>query len=285
MDSFKGLYTALITPFNQEGLLDLEGFRSHLLYQQECGVDGIVLLGSTGESSTLTPPEREQLIELALQVIKIPIIVGINHNDTRCAVDLAKRAEKLGVDGLMISPPYYNKPPQEGIYQHFKAIASHTALPIMLYNIPSRTGVNIEVETVKRLQAIETIQGIKETTNNFEQIVELCLLENFSVLAGNDLLALPLRAIGGQGLVSVLANLFPKEMKQLLSWPQAQALSLFKELYPMIQLTELDTNPIPIKKMLEIKGLPAGPCRLPLSPLPLEKVTMMQEALCKSIPI
>ena len=270
-------YTALITPFHKDGSFDEEGFVKLIEYQTQAQVDGIVILGSTGESSTVSEKERHRILRLARNKIKAPLhlIVGTGNASTEMTIEETKNAEKIGADAALIVTPYYNKPTQEGLYLHYQAVAKACTLPIILYNIAGRTGVNLSVSVVKRLiSSISTIVGIKEASGNLAQIMDTIEMRNqerpeFKVFSGDDNFTLPVMSLGGDGVISVLSNLVPDMVQQLTAycknneWEEARALHY--QLLPLFRAIFLETNPIPIKTLMRFSDLPSGPCRLPLS--------------------
>lgn len=267
---FKGLYTALVTPFSENGALDLEGLVRLVRLQNDAGVEGIVLLGTTGESATVDREERLQIIKAAVEHATVPVIVGTGANSTRLTIEFTLEAEALGAAAALVVAPYYNKPTQEGLYLHFHAIHEATQLPIMLYNNPGRCGVNILPETVLRLASLERIMGIKEASGSLSQLSEIIEKADpsFAVLAGDDAMVIPSVALGAVGLVSVMSNLYPTEMKTLvdlcLENRFAEARALHHQWMPLVRGIFAETNPILVKAAMEILGLPAGPCRAPL---------------------
>ncbi len=273
---FQGLYTAIVTPF-KDGRVDEEAFAQLIEAQVEAGVAGIVPMGTTGESPTLSVEEHLRVIELAVKCVnkRVQVIAGTGANCTDEAIEMTLAAEKMGVDGTLQVCPYYNKPSQEGVYRHFKAIASHTNLPIMLYSIPGRCGIEIAIETVARLaEDCPHIISIKEAGGSVDRVNQLVqvLPEHFTVLCGDDGLALPFMSCGAVGLVSVTSNLIPAEMNELVTTCQkgdfVSGLTLQKKLYPLMKgLMSLDTNPVPIKASLALKGLITDEVRLPMAPL------------------
>jgi 4-hydroxy-tetrahydrodipicolinate synthase len=273
----KGLFTALITPFAEDAL-DEKGLRQLIQRQLAAQVTGIVILGTTGESATVTEEEKERILAIALEEAqgKTLLIAGTGSNSTEKTIRETKRAYELGFDAALVVTPYYNKPTQEGIYQHFKALSAATPLPLIAYNIQGRTGVNIETPTLIRLAHLPHLIGVKEASGNMNQMADvLYALKQeqlpFSVLCGDDGLTLPLIALGGQGVISVVSNLFPTEMMNLvqaaLAGDFARARKEHEALLPFFRAAFLETNPIPIKAALQHLGLPAGSCRLPLSAL------------------
>ena len=273
---YHGLYTAIITPF-KEGQVDTEAFRSLVEAQIAAGVDGIVPVGTTGESPTLTHREHMEVIRLAIEYAagRCQIIAGTGSNSTSEAIAMTQEAAAMGADGTLQVCPYYNKPSQEGLYQHFKAIAECSPLPVLLYSIPGRSGIEIAVDTVARLAAdCPTIVAIKEAGGSVDRVNRLvqAVPEDFAVLCGDDGLTVPFISCGAVGLVSVTSNVAPAQMKALvdaaLSGDGKQALALQKKYYPLMKgLMSLDVNPVPIKAALALRGDISWELRLPLAPL------------------
>ncbi|MFZ8849659.1 MAG: 4-hydroxy-tetrahydrodipicolinate synthase [Thermoproteota archaeon] len=281
--NFVGVITALITPFKEDYSLDLEALRENVRFQIENGVHGLVPLGTTGEYPTIREEERKLIIKTVVDEVnsKIPVIVGTGTYSTEEAVRLSKEAQDLGVDGLLVVAPYYNKPTQEGLYLHFKAISEAVDLPIIVYNIPGRTGVNVEVQTLVRLSQFNNIVAVKEASGNLAQVMDIieALGDRITVLSGDDNLTLPIMALGGKGVISVISNLLPKPMVEFveaaLKGDFKKAKELHYHLLPLFKAAFIETNPIPIKTMMNLVGMKAGPCRLPLcnmQPHNLEKV-------------
>ncbi len=277
---FRGLYTAIVTPF-RENQLDVDAFRLLIDEQLKAGVDGVVPVGTTGESPTLSTEEHLEVIRLAVEFAagRCQIVAGTGSNSTDEAIYMTQAAEALGATGTLQVCPYYNKPNQEGVYRHFRAIAENTKLPIMLYSIPGRSGIEIAVPTVAALaKDCANITAIKEAGGNVDRVNQLyqALPEDFAILSGDDGLTVPFISCGAQGLVSVASNIIPAQMKQLvdtaLSGDAHQTLALQKQLYPLLQgLMGLDTNPGPVKAALCLQGKITDEVRLPLAPLSAEK--------------
>lgn len=272
---FTGTYTALVTPF-RNGKIDEAAFERLVKLQIKAGVDGIVPVGTTGESATLDYEEHIHVIRLAVKFAggKLKVIAGSGANSTREAVYLTREAEKAGADGSLQVAPYYNKPTQEGLFQHFREIARSTKLPIVLYSIPSRCGVEIGVETVKRLAAeCKNIVGIKEAGGNADRVSQLrtALGPRFVILSGDDSLTLPFMAVGAQGVISVASNVAPRQVAQMVrAFAESKldtALKLHLQLYPLFKDLFIETNPIPVKAALAIMGLIEEEYRLPLVPM------------------
>ena len=269
---FRGTFTALVTPF-RNGAIDVSAYEKLIETQIAVGITGIVAVGTTGESPTLSPEEREQVIRLAVTIAKKRCIVlaGTGSNSTHHATADTKMAEKIGVDGALLVAPYYNKPSQEGLFRHFKTIANATSLPIMLYNIPGRCGVDIGPDTVVRLATeCRNIVSIKEASGSVERVSELRarLPEAFTILSGDDSLTLPFMSVGAVGVVSVASNLFPAEICSLVrafeSGNMTEGEKLHHKLFPLFKALFIEPNPVPVKTALGWRGAISGECRLPL---------------------
>lgn len=269
---FRGTFTALVTPFRNGGI-DVTAFERLVETQIAAGITGVVAVGTTGESPTLSHEEREQVIRLAITTAKkrCQVIAGTGSNATQHAVADTKMAEKLGADGALLVAPYYNKPSQEGLFRHFKAIADATSLPIILYNIPGRCGVDIVPDTVTRLaKQCRNIVSIKEASGSVERISDLRwrLPESFTILSGDDSLTLPFMAVGAVGVVSVASNLFPAEVCALVEAFQSgdvkSAFKLHRKLFPLFKDLFIEPNPVPIKTALGWRGTMLSDVRLPL---------------------
>ncbi len=277
---YQGLYTAIVTPF-KDGQVDYEAYKALIEAQIAGGVDGIVPMGTTGESPTVSTEEHLEIIRVCIETVagRCQVIAGTGANCTAEAIELTKAAAAMGADGTLQVCPYYNKPNQEGVYQHFKAIAEATDLPIMLYSIPGRSGIEIAVETVARLAAdCPTIVAIKEAGGSVERVNQLvqALPADFAILSGDDGLTVPFISCGAVGLVSVTSNIAPAEMKELVDTAMngdgKKALELQKKYYPLMKgLMSLDVNPVPAKAALALRGQIGWEIRLPLVPLAEEK--------------
>lgn len=282
MMNLRGAITALVTPMNGDGTVNYEGYRSLIRFQLEKGIDGLVPLGTTGETPTLTREEQDELIRIAVEEAggKVPLIVGVGTNATATTIANARRATELGADGLLVVTPYYNKPTNEGIVRHFEAVAASVDTPILVYNIVGRTGKNIDLATMQRLAAIKTVIGVKEASGDMAQIADIIQTiarprrgsdRPFAVLSGDDAWTLPLCAMGGDGVVSVVSNLVPDRMvalaKAALEGDMDRARDIHYGLLPLFKGAFIETNPVPIKQAMAWAGLPAGPCRLPLCEL------------------
>lgn len=268
----RGAYTALITPF-KNGKVDYEKLGELIEFQIQNEIDGIVVCGTTGESSTLTDKEKKKVIKYAVETAngRVPVIAGTGSNNTNHVIELSKYAEKVGADGLLIVTPYYNKTTQKGLVEHYTAIANSVTCPIIIYNVPSRTGVNILPDTVLTLSKYENIIGIKEASNNFSQILELVakLPKDFSIISGNDDSIVPLLSLGGSGVISVLSNIYPKAVhdmcKAFFNGDTKYAKDLQIKYANFIKLLFKEVNPMPVKDAMNILGFDVGNCRLPLT--------------------
>lgn len=286
--TLKGCGTALVTPFRDDGKLDEAAFRRLLRHQVENRIDFLIPCGTTGESPTLTHEEQGRVVELTLAEVRppgTPVFAGAGGNNTAQVIELARAYEKLGVDGLLSVSPYYNKPTQEGIYQHYRAIAEATPLPIIVYNVPGRTGSNVEPATLARLAKINNIVGVKEASGNITQMAEVlnAAPDGFAVFSGDDAITLPLMALGGVGVISVVSNEAPAEMVALvaaaLRGDFAEARRLHRRLLPLMQANFIESNPIPVKAALAMMGLIQENYRLPLVPMKPENRAKLQAAL------
>jgi 4-hydroxy-tetrahydrodipicolinate synthase len=271
---FTGLGTALVTPFLADGSIDETAVRRLARRQVEAGVHFVSPCGTTGEAPTLSQREKLRVVELVMDEVagRVPVLPGAGGYDTREVVELIRELEGMGADGILSVTPYYNKPTQDGLYEHYKAIAGSTGLPIVLYNVPGRTGVNLEVKTVVRLAEIRNIVGVKEASANISQMCEIyaSCREGFLLLSGDDPLAVAVMAIGGRGLISVASNAMPAEMTQIIELCEkgdyAGARKLHSWLLPFIHVNFIEANPIPVKAAMAAMGLLEEAYRLPLVP-------------------
>jgi 4-hydroxy-tetrahydrodipicolinate synthase len=269
----RGCGTALVTPFHQDGSLDEQGLRNLVSWQVDSGIDFLVPCGTTGETPTLSHDEWLRVIDITVEVAagRVPIVAGATSNSTHDAVAKAQEvAGRTGVDAILTASPYYNKPTQEGQYQHFKAIAEGAGKPVILYNVPGRTAANIEPGTVARLCELPNIAGIKEASGNLTQIAEICnsARPDFAVLSGDDAMTLPVIALGGVGVISVASNEIPHEMAELTraalnnDWNSSR--QLFRKYFPLMQANFLESNPMPVKAVLAMMGRIEEAYRLPM---------------------
>jgi 4-hydroxy-tetrahydrodipicolinate synthase len=271
---FEGILTALVTPF-RGGEVDEKTLRELVEIQIDAGVTGLVPCGSTGESATLSHAEHRRVVEMVIDAAagRVAVVAGTGSNSTREAIELTRHAREAGADGALLLSPYYNKPTQEGIYDHYAAIAQEVGLPLVIYNIPGRTASNIAPETIGRLAALDAVVGIKEACGDIDQIAHVvaCTPDDFSVLSGDDSFTLPLLAVGGKGCISTCSNVVPSEMCALVSeWNAghvARAREIHYQLLPIFDAIFCETNPIPLKAALEMMGRIDGEIRLPLTPI------------------
>lgn len=283
---FFGAYTALITPFKGEKV-DYDKLGELIEFQIENKIDGLVICGTTGESATLTDKEKKKVIKYAIDTVngRVPVIAGTGSNNTKHAIELSKYAERVGADGVLLVTPYYNKSSQKGLYEHFKTIAESITCPVILYNVPSRTGVNILPDTVYELSKIENIVGIKEASNNFSQILELMskVPRSFNVISGNDDSIVPLLSLGGAGVISVLSNIYPKAVHDIcyeyLLDNKDYAKQLQIKYADVIKALFLEVNPMPVKTAMNILGMDVGNCRLPLTTVSNETYERLKSVL------
>lgn len=268
---FKGCGTALITPFTNDGV-DFEELRKLIEFQILEGIDSLIICGTTGESSTMSLEEKKSVIEFSIKIAngRVPIIAGTGGNNTKEVINLSKYAESVGADGLLLVTPYYNKTTQNGLIAHFTEVAKSVSLPIILYNVPSRTGLNIEPETCLELSKIPNIVGIKEASGNISQVAKIANLcqDNLAIYSGNDDQIVPILSLGGLGVISVLSNIYPKYVHNLVmdyltgNWQKATASQVYA--IPLINALFSEVNPIPIKYAVSKIGFKAGLPRLPL---------------------
>ena len=273
-NSWGGCGTALVTPFTTSGALDEAAVRRLTRRQIDGGIHFLVPCGTTGESPTLSDTERQRVVEIVVDEAagRIPVLAGAGGHNTREVIGLAREMERVGASGLLSVAPYYNKPSPEGMYQHFRSIAESTALPVIVYNVPGRTGCNIDVATLVRLAAIPNIVGVKEASANMTQMCEICraLPGDFNVLSGDDAFTLPLMAVGGRGVISVAANEAPTEMAQMVEAAERgdfkAARALHTRLLPLMLVNFVESNPIPVKAAMARMGLLEEVYRLPMVP-------------------
>jgi len=272
--AFTGVGTALVTPFTRGGRLDEAAVRRLGRRQIDAGIHFLCPCGTTGENPTLTDAERLRIVEILVDESKgqTPILAGAGGYATDEVIHLAAEMQKRGASGLLSVTPYYNKPTQEGLYQHYKALAESTRLPIIVYNVPGRTGVNVEVGTLTRLAALPKIVGVKEASGNVTQMCEICraVPDDFIVLSGDDALTLPLMAVGGRGIVSVASNEIPAEMVQMVEAAErndfAAARTIHARILPLMQINFVESNPVPVKAAMAAMGLLEEEYRLPMTP-------------------
>ncbi len=282
--SFGGCMTALVTPFKQ-GKVDEKSLREHVRRQILSGVDGLVPVGTTGESPTLSYKEHERVIQVVVEAAgrKVPVIAGTGSNSTEEAIELTRFAKKAGADGALMVAPYYNKPTQEGLYRHYLAVAKKVDIPIVLYNIPGRTGISMTPETVARLAKIPTIVAIKESTGSMDQASHILSLCGITLLSGDDSLTLPLLAIGAKGVISVASNIVPGDIAEMvrvfLRGDRLEAQALHQKLFPLCRALFVETNPIPVKRAMKILGFCSDEVRLPLCEMKKENDGILKKAI------
>lgn len=285
--NFGQVLTAMVTPFDQHGEVDVNAVKNLVNHLIANGTDGLVIAGTTGESPTLTTEEKIELFKVVVAVAdgRVPVIAGTGTNNTRASIALTKMAEETGVDGIMLVTPYYNKPSQEGLFQHFKAIAEAASLPVMLYNIPGRSVVNMSVETIVRLSQVDNIVAIKEASGNLEAMAEIIerTAEDFLLFSGDDALTIPVLSIGGAGVISVASHIIGNEMQEMINRLKSGdiqgAASLHRRLLPVMKALFAAPNPAPVKAALHMTGIPVGSVRLPLVALSAEEEKNLRNIL------
>jgi 4-hydroxy-tetrahydrodipicolinate synthase len=286
MLSLRGAITAMVTPF-LNGKVDESRLRAQIEYQISSGIDGLVPVGTTGESPTLDFPEHERVIQITTTVAnrRVPVIAGVGGNATTEALELHSFAKKVGCDAGLSVNPYYNKPSQEGLYRHFMTLADKVDLPIVLYNIPGRTGVTMTAQTVARLAKHPNIVAIKEATGSLDQASEIMALCDLPIISGDDSLTLPLMSIGGAGVISVASNLIPAQIKKMVSLAAGgnfpEAAIIHRRLFPFIKTLFLDGNPVGIKHAMAIAGMDSGELRLPLCEASEATKKLIEEQVAK----
>ena len=283
---FNGSMVALVTPF-KNGQVDWPSLEKLIEFHLQSGTNGIVPCGTTGESATLSHQEHDDVVKAVIKSVlkRVPVIAGTGSNSTDEAVRLTREAEKSGADGALMISPYYNRPTQEGIYQHYKKVAGEVGIPIIVYNIPGRTGSKIEPETLARLAEIKNIAGVKEATGSVDQAIDVIRLcgDRLAVYSGEDSLIFSLMALGGKGVISTVANVAPKETAELTTaclmgnWEKGRELQL--QLIPLVRSLFIETNPIPVKTALSLMGKCRGDLRLPLTPMAENNQSKLMQAM------
>ena len=290
MNQFRGAFVAIVTPFI-DGKLDEQGLKDLIEFHIANGTHGIVPCGTTGESATMSHAEHHRVVELTIETVngRVPVLAGSGSNSTSETIELTRHAKEAGADGALVITPYYNKPSQEGLFQHFKAVAEAVDIPIIMYNVPSRTSINMLPATVARCAEIKTVVGIKEATADLNQISEVIRLcpDGFAVMSGDDFTSMPTVLIGGTGVISVTSNVQPKEMAQMidaaLAGDLAKAKELHYKLFPLMQAMFIDTNPVPAKTALELMGkIKSSAPRLPLCRMNDATVEKLKKVLVDS---
>lgn len=283
---FKGSGVAIVTPFNEKGI-DFPKLEELLEWHISEGTDAIIICGTTGESATMTDEEQKEAIRFTVEKVnrRIPVIAGTGSNNTQHSIELSKYAEEAGADGLLIVTPYYNKTTQEGLIKHYEAIANEVNIPIIVYNVPGRTGLNVLPQTIFELSKHPNIKGVKEASGNIAQVAEIARLvpENFYIYSGNDDMVVPLLSLGGHGVISVVANILPKDTHNMVQYFLDGDLESAKELQlkmkPLIDALFIEVNPIPIKEAMNILGMKVGDCRLPLISMSEKNKAKLEEEI------
>ncbi len=283
---FKGTATALITPFHRDGSIDEEGLRGLVDYQESQGVETVIPCGSTGESATLSHDEHIEVIRIVVdQAKRAQVVAGAGSNSTQEAIALSIHAADIGVDGILSISPYYNKPTQEGIYQHYKQVSEAISVPLIPYNVPGRTGSNISAQTILRLAELPNVAAVKEASGNLDQIMDILAgrPKGFSVLSGDDAMTFPLLALGGDGVISVSSNCAPRLMGDMvragLAGDYAKARQLHFRLLPLFRMMFRETNPIPVKAAMRMMGKHSGTLRMPLLEMSPQHEAEMRQVL------
>lgn len=284
---FEGALTAMVTPFDKESKVDEEGLRENVRFQIKKGIHGLVPVGTTGECATLSYEEHNRVVDVVVDAAKgkVPVLAGTGSNSTWEAIMLTKHAKEVGADGALVVVPYYNKPTQAGLYQHYKRIAEEIDLPQVIYNIPSRTGVNMLPETMAKLAKVKNIVGVKEASGNLKQIARIIELagKEFLVISGDDSLTLDILKLGGVGIISVTSNLLPDRVAKMVdsfrSGDVETAKGINDELAPLFKALFIETNPGPVKMAMNWMGLAAGGLRLPMVELEPENQEKLREVL------
>jgi 4-hydroxy-tetrahydrodipicolinate synthase len=285
---FKGCFTAIVTPFDKKGQVDEAKFRELIDFQIENGVSGLVPCGCTGEAATLNHNEQKKLIKVAVEAVnkRVPVMAGTGSNSTQEAVELTEYAKKAGVDGALVITPYYNKPTPKGQIMHYESIAKAADIPVVLYNVPSRTGISMLPETIAELSKIDNIVAVKEASGSLEQVSKIKDLCDITVLSGDDALTLPMMSIGAEGVVSVAANIIPEEVSAMVSafsnGEFIKARELHYKLYPIFKSMFIETNPISVKTAMMFMDLLNGELRLPLCSMTDENAAKLKEALIEA---
>ena len=289
--NFEGTYVAMVTPFDNKGNIDEEGLRSNINYLIDKGVNGLVGAGTTGESATITHDEHKQIIEVLVDEVdgRVETIAGTGSNSTSEALNLTKFAQDIGVDAALVITPYYNKPQQHALVNHYQAVGT-CDLPIIAYNVPSRTGVNMDVETIVEIAKIDNIDAVKEASGSVDKVSDIYnallaegLEDDFNILSGEDSLTLPIMAVGGTGVISASANIDAKRMvlmvDSILNDDYDRAFELHNDMLELIRALFIESNPVPVKTAMNLMGLPSGGLRQPLAPMKEENLEVLKKAL------
>ena len=290
--NFEGTYVAMITPFDENGNIDEEGFRSNINFLIEQGVSGLVGAGTTGESATLSHEEHQNVIEILVDEVngRVDTVAGTGSNATSEALSLTKHAHDVGADSALLITPYYNKPQQHAMIEHYRIIAETVDIPIIAYNVPSRTGINMDVETIVELAKIEGIDAVKEASGSVDKVSDIYkalshidLEDKFNILSGEDSLTLPIMAVGGTGVISASANIDARRMvlmvDSILNDDYTRAMELHYEMVELIRALFIESNPVPVKTAMNLMGLPSGPLRQPLAEMKDKNIEILKKAL------
>ncbi len=290
--NFEGTYVAMVTPFDKNKEIDEEGFRSNINYLIDQGVNGLVGAGTTGESATISHDDHRKIIDILVDEVdgRVETIAGTGSNATSEAIDLTKYALDANCDAALVITPYYNKPQQHAMVNHFQMLSDVADIPIIAYNVPSRTGVNMDVETIVEIAKIDNIEAVKEASGSVDKVSDIYralthegLEDDFNILSGEDSLTLPIMAVGGTGVISASANIDAKRMvlmvDSILNDDYGRAFELHYEMLELIRALFIESNPVPVKTAMNIMGLPSGPLREPLAPMKEENVEVLKKAL------
>lgn len=289
---FEGTYVAMVTPFLEDGKIDEEGFRSNINYLIEKGVTGLVGAGTTGESATVSHEEHQEIIDILVDEVdgRVETIAGTGSNATSEALSLTKYAYDAGADAALLITPYYNKPQQHAVVEHYRTLAEKVDIPLIAYNVPSRTGLNMDVDTIVELAKIDGVDAVKEASGSVDKVSDIYkalthegLEDEFNILSGEDSLTLPLMAVGATGVISASANIDARRMvlmvDSILNDDYTRAMELHYEMVELIRALFIETNPVPVKTAMRLMGLPAGPFRQPLGEMKEENLEVLKKAL------
>ena len=289
---FEGTYVAMVTPFKEDGTIDEEGYRQNINYLIDQGVNGLVAAGTTGESATMTHDEHQKVVELLIDEVdgRVTTIAGTGSNSTSEAIELTKFALDAGADSALVITPYYNKPQQHALIEHYRSIAEKNDIPIIAYNVPSRTGINMDVETIVELAKIDNVDAVKEASGSVDKVSDIYralslegLEDDFSILSGEDSLTLPLMSVGATGVISASANIDAKRMvlmvDSILNDDYTRAMELHYEMLDIIRALFIESNPVPVKTAMNLMGMPSGPLRKPLCEMKEENLEVLKKVL------
>ena len=293
--NFEGTYVAMVTPFTEDNEIDEEGFRSNINFLIDQGVNGLVAAGTTGESATMNHEEHQKIIEMMIDEVdgRVQTIAGTGSNSTDEAIRLTKFADDINADAALLITPYYNKPQQHALVEHYRTVSEVSDIPIIAYNVPSRTGINMDVDTIVELAKIDNIDAVKEASGSLDKVSDIYnalsregLEDDFNILSGEDSLTLPIMAIGGTGVISASANIDAKRMvlmvDSILNDDYERAFELHYEMLDVIRALFIESNPVPVKTAMNLMGLPAGPLRQPLWEMKEENLEVLKKALSES---